>query len=108
VFDAAYFRSQLAAQVKAAGPKPTVEVHLISGQGHRVRSVIEAAEGYVVLEVHQRTETARSNTAWEGGAPAGGGAETHRAVISYESIAQIVITPSETAETSRIGFGAHA
>ena len=106
MFDATYFRSQLAKHIEAAGPKPTVEVHLVSGQGHRVRSVIEAADGYVVLEAYQRrTETTRSNSAWEAEATA---ADTHRAVVSYESIAQVVITASEATETSRIGFGAHS
>jgi len=106
LFDAKYFRSQLATHIEAAGPKPTVEVHLVSGQGHRARSVIEAGDGYVVLEVYQRrTEMTRSTTAWKAEATEG---DTHRAVVSYESIAQVVITPSEAVETSRIGFGAHA
>lgn len=106
MFDAAYFRSQLAAHIQAAGPKPTVEVHLVSGQGHRVRSVIEAADGYVVLDVYQRrTEITRSNTAWQGEAAP---SDTHRAVVSYESITQVVITASDAADASRIGFGAHA
>lgn len=109
MFDAAYFRSQLAAQAQAAGPKPTVEIHLLTGQGHRVRSVIEAADGYVVLDVYQRrSEVTGANTAWEGGAApdTGVATETHRAVVSYESITQVVITATESSETTRIGFGA--
>jgi hypothetical protein len=109
VFDAAYFRSQLTAHVQSAGPKPTVEVHLVTGHGHRVRSVLEVADGFVVLETHQRhAETTGTNTAWEGSAAgaASGATSTHRAVVSYESITQVVITPSETGATTRIGFGA--
>ncbi|HEX4682924.1 MAG TPA: hypothetical protein VH277_09460 [Gemmatimonadaceae bacterium] len=109
MFDATYFRSQLTTHVQAAGPKPTVEVHLVSGHGHRVRSVLEVTDGYVVLEEHQRhAETTGANVAWEGSAPepTAGTANTHRAVVSYESITQVVITPSETGGTTRIGFGA--
>jgi hypothetical protein len=114
VFDATYFKSHLTAHVQSAGPKPTVEVHLVSGHGHRIRSVLEVADGYVVLEAHQRhAETTGANLSWEGSAAERGAAErpsgttnTHRAVVSYESITQVVITPSETGGTTRIGFGA--
>ena len=32
--------------------------------------------------------------------------EIHHAVVSYDSILQVVITPTETTEGPRIGFGA--
>lgn len=108
MFDASYFRAKLAAHAKAAGPKPSVEIHLVSGQGHRVRSVVDVADGYVVLEVHQRrSEVTGANTQWEGDTPHEAPLpDTHRAVVSYESISQVVITPSESTATTRIGFGA--
>src|SRR5580765_7465785 len=88
VFDATYFRAKLAAHAKAAGPKPSVELHFVTGQGHRVRSVIEVADGYVVLEVHQRrAEVTGADTQWEGDAAHEAPLpDTHRAVVSYESI----------------------
>ena len=106
MFDKSYFRNGLTAHVSAAGSEPTVEVHLLNGQGHRVRSVIEATDGYVVLEAYQRrAEITGAKGRWAAGKDASAVAnEIHHAVVSYDSISQIVITPTETAEGPRIGF----
>jgi hypothetical protein len=101
VFDAAYFRTGLPSQLEAAGPEPSVEVHLVNGQ---------AADGYAVLEVYQRrAEMSGVKAHWRGSAAAAVEnpvEETQRAVVAYESIAQIVITPTQSAPAVKIGFGA--
>lgn len=106
MFDKLYFQSGLPAHVKAAGTDPTVEVHLLNGQGHRVRSVIEATDGYVVLEAYQRrAEITGTKGRWHGQGDADASAhEIHHAVVSYDSISQVVITPTDAVEASRIGF----
>jgi hypothetical protein len=109
VFDKSYFQAGLPAHIKASGAEPTVEVHLINGQGHRVRSIVEATEGYVVLEAYQRrAEITGTKGRWQSGKGASPAApnEIHHAIVSYDSISQVVITPSETIEGSRIGFTA--
>jgi hypothetical protein len=105
VFDKAYFSSVLANQVKTAGNDPTVEVHLVSGQGHRVRSVIDATDGYVVLETYQRRAEPTSRQArWVGTKETKASDDLHHVAISYHTISQIVITPTDTHEGPRIGF----
>jgi hypothetical protein len=83
-----------------------VEVHLVSGQGHRVRSVIDATDGYVVLEAYQRrAELTSRQGRWVGTREtAPGENELHQAVVSYHTISQIVITPTDAHEGPRIGF----
>ena len=106
MFDKAYFNSVLATQIKAAGSEPMVVVHLVSGQGHRVRSVIDATDGYVVLETYQRrAEMTGRQGRWVGtkeAAPAEH--ELHHAIVSYHTISQIVITPTDAHDGPRIGF----
>jgi hypothetical protein len=106
VFDKSYFTTGLPAQVEAAGAEPTVEVHIVNGQGHRVRSVIEAADGYVVLEAYQRRAELTANKArWQSGQGGSVGPnEIHHAIISYHTISQIVITPNDATDSPRIGF----
>ena len=106
MFDKAYFNSVLASQIKAAGNEPMVEVHLVSGQGHRVRSVLDAQDGWVVLETYQRrAELTSRQGRWvgakEGSADDG---ELHHVAVSYHTISQVVITPTDTHEGPRIGF----
>jgi hypothetical protein len=107
MFDERFFRSALPAQLKDAGGQPIVDVHLLNGQSHRARSVVEATDGYVVLEVYQRrAELAIRKEHW-GEAAEGtnaGAQETHLASIAYESIAQVVVTPTEAERGGRIGF----
>jgi len=106
VFDKAYFNSVLASQIKAAGNEPMVEVHLVSGQGHRVRSVLDAQDGWVVLETYQRrAELTSRQGRWIGAkeaSPADG--ELHHVAVSYHTISQVVITPTDLHEGPRIGF----
>ena len=107
MFDAKYFRTQLPAHAKAAGAEATVEVHILSGRRHRIRSVADVTDGYVVLEVHnRRAEVTGAKMHWEGATGREGAPNTLRVIVSYESITQVVITPSESGATTRIGFGA--
>jgi hypothetical protein len=107
VFDATYFRSGLQAHAEAAGAEATVEVHLTTGQTHRVRSVEEVRDNYVVLEVYRRRgDSASTEAHWLGATrPESPAVEAHRAVIAYQSITQLVITPAEGNASARIGFG---
>src|SRR6185436_12070792 len=108
VFDATYFKKTFPTHVQAAGAEATVEVHLLNGQAHRVRSIVEVADGYVVLEVYQRRpEMTGARLHWQG-ASAGAAApnEIHQAMVSYEGITQLVVTPAEDKAISRIGFNA--
>lgn len=106
MFDATYFRKQLEHDVSAAGG-PLVEIVLRNGHTYRARSVVEATDGYVVLEVyHMKGDLAARHPHWERGGsktPAVAGS-TSRAVVSYESIAAVLISPDEVQERS-VGFG---
>jgi hypothetical protein len=103
-----YFRKGLVTHVDASGPGTTVEVHLVNGHAHRVRSILEVGDGYVVLEVYQRRpEMSGMQAHWHGAATtAASPNEIHHAVITYESITELVITPAEGKASSRIGFSA--
>jgi hypothetical protein len=106
VFDASYFKSVLEDQIKSAGAKATVEVHLMNAHTHRVRSVIDAASNYVSFEAYrQRVDGGRSDQHWQS-APAADDAtaEVARVIVAYENIVEVVITPVEDAATARIGF----
>jgi hypothetical protein len=106
VFDASYFKNGLAEHLKAAGAKATVEVHLVNAHTHRVRSVIDATPGHVVLEAYrQRVDGGRADQYWQAAVPAEEGShEVARVVVAYESIAEIVITVVDDANLPRIGF----
>jgi hypothetical protein len=110
VFDATYFRKGLGSHADASGAGATVEVHLVNGQAHRVRSIVEVTDGYVVLEVYQRRpELSGTQSPWHGSAPPPAGPNAiHHAVITYESIAALLITPPEDRASARIGFNAPA
>lgn len=104
MFDATYFRTALQSDVSAAGHEPIVDIHLLNGHAHRVRSVVDAKDNYVVLETYQpRLDGTRGRQQW--GAEHTDGADVMRAVVSYESVAEVVITPVRDTDRPRIGFG---
>ena len=104
MFDATYFRTALEADVRSAGHEPIVDIHLLNGHAHRVRSVVEAKDNYVVLETYQpRLDGTRGRQQW--GVENTDGADVLRAAVSYESVAEIVITPVRETTRPRIGFG---
>jgi hypothetical protein len=110
VFDAGNFRKGLIAHAGASGAGATVEIHLVNGHAHRVRSIVEVSDEYVVLEVYQRRpEISGMQAHWHGTVPPPARPdEIHHAVITFESITELVITPPEGKASSRIGFSAPA
>ena len=52
MFDENYFRTSLQRDVEAMGGRPVVEIQLLSGHAHRVRSVVEINAGSVTLETY--------------------------------------------------------
>lgn len=103
MFDANYFRSHLQRDVDAAGGAPIVELLLVGGHAHRVRSVLAVEDGRVTFEAfqmkgdlaHQRPRFGQSSAA---------PFETFRVVVSIESIIAVVLDPSPTHPKSRPGF----
>lgn len=103
MFDANYFRKVLQRDVEATGGGPIVEILLLGGHVHRVRSVVEVEDGRVTFEAyqmkgdlaHQRPRFGESSSAPY---------ETFRAVVAYESISAVVLDPSPTHPKSRPGF----
>jgi hypothetical protein len=105
MFDASYFKNQLAKDVEAAGGSPIVEVLLLSGHTRRIRSVERANDGYVLLEVfHLRGDQALSGAHWQQSGRSGEGRETYRAAVSYEAIAEVLIDQSPTNVDRKLGF----
>ena len=105
MLDASYFTSAFLDQLKAAGAKSTVELHLVNSHTHRVRAVLDASVAFVAFEAfRQRIDGGRSDQFWQA-APSSDDAiaDTVRIIIPYESIAEIVITPPEES-APRIGF----
>ena len=104
MFDETYFRKTLLDDVSASGGNPVVEVQLVSGHSHRVRSVLQVGTGTVTLETyltkgdlaHERPRFGVS----EGSTPG----DTFRAVIAYESIAAVVLDASPSQVRARPGF----
>ena len=106
MIDSTYFRSRLAADVRAFEQGSIVEVHLLNGQFHRLKSVLEVQEGYAILDVYRaRSEEAiaRRDTPEEVFGVSNTG-DTDRAVVAYESISQVLVIPARNA-SARIGFG---
>jgi hypothetical protein len=105
MFDASYFRTQLAEDIQAAGGSPIVEVLLLSGHSRRIRSVERANDGYVLLEVfHLKGDKALQGAYWQQSGKSGEGRETYRAAVSYEAIAEVLIDRAPAGADRRLGF----
>ncbi|MEP6621467.1 MAG: hypothetical protein ABJE47_19225 [bacterium] len=105
MFDAEYFRTTLPRDVEAMGGSPIVEVHLVSGQSHRVRSVTDVGIGVVTLEAYLGKGDLAHHKPRFGAS--GADAEAHdvfRAVVSYDSVAAVILDPSVSSERARTGF----
>jgi hypothetical protein len=104
MFDENYFRTTLQRDVEATGGRPVVEIQLLSGHAHRVRSVVEINPGSVTLE----TYLAKGDLAHErprfGEPHHDGDSDVFRAVIAYESIAAVILDPTQTQARVRPGF----
>ena len=107
MIDAKYFREQLARDVQAMGDRAVVELRLLGGHVHRVRSVVDVSDGHVTVE---RFSARGDEGAWEGdawrdqvlGAPA---KDTERVIVPFESILDVILSPGRAVAGSRIGFG---
>ena len=107
MIDGTYFRTRLAADVGAFEQAPIVEVHLLNGQFHRLRHVLEVQEGYIILEAYRlrSDETMGKPDSGEEVFGQTSNHEVERSIVSYESIAQVLIMPSRRGGAPRIGFG---
>jgi hypothetical protein len=103
MFDANYFKKTLNRDVEASGGSPVVEIVLLSGHVYRVRTVVETTDGHVTLECYQmKGDLAHQRPRFGGDSPAP--YETFRAVVSYESVASVVLDPTEVSAKARPGF----
>ncbi|MEO8562650.1 MAG: hypothetical protein ABI601_11275 [bacterium] len=106
MFDADFFSTRLRRDADAMGGDPTVEISLLNGHTHRIRSVLDVTSGYVMFEAyhlkgdlaHQRPRFAHA------GATIAADESVFRVTAAYESISAVVIDPSETQARARPGF----
>jgi hypothetical protein len=104
MFDANYFKKTLNRDVEVSGGSPVVEIVLLSGHVYRVRTVVETTEGHVTLECYQmKGDLAHQRPRFGGDSSAP--YETFRAVVSYESVASVVLDATEISSKVRTGFG---
>ena len=104
MFDESYFRDTLPADVIATGGQPVVEVQLVSGHSHRVRSILQVGTGTVTLETYLSKGDLAHERPRFGVTQGSGEGDTFRAVIAYESIAAVILDPSPSQVRARPGF----
>lgn len=105
MFDSEYFRTVLQADVDLAGGSAIVVLNLVSGRSYRLRSVVAVHGGIVAFEAYTpRIDPSHEEPRWKAEASDGEAAETHRAVVAYECIADVTITPVRPASAPKIGF----
>ena len=106
MFDSEYFRTSLQADVDAMGGQAVVEIHLLTGRMHHLRSVLSVHSGYVTFDAYQpRLDESTREPRWkEEPRPGAAPHQTHRAVVSYESITTVTITSTRGADAPGIGF----
>ncbi len=106
MFDAAYFRTTLPADIAATGPNASVELHLRNGRALRVRTVLDASEGWVTLEVFLARDEGSRPPRWQEESSPARTQATFRASIAYEAIAAVTLTDAQAAAGPRVGFAA--
>ena len=106
MFDDSYFRTTFLRDVEASGGHPIVEVQLLSGHAHRVRSILEVGTGTVTLETYiTKGDLAHERPHFgDVDSTAGDAMETYRTVIAYEGIAAIILDPAPAHVRVRPGF----
>lgn len=103
MFDAHYFQKTLPQDVKAAGGAPVVDVVLLNGHAHRVRSLLDIADGHVTIEAYiVQADLAHHRPRF--GGTAGEPHETFRVALAYEAIAAVMLDPSTEQMRVRTGF----
>jgi hypothetical protein len=104
VFDADYFRTTLPADVAATGSDASVELHLRTGRALRVRSVLDAGDALLTVEVFLGGEERTRPPHWQEEPTAGRPLPTFRAVVAYEGIVAVTLTSAQAAAGPRVGF----
>jgi hypothetical protein len=105
MFDADYFRTTLPRDVEAMGGDPIVEIHMMTGQAHRVRAVIEIGTGTVSFDAYlSKGDLAHHRPRFGATGAATDPHELYRSVLSYESIVAVVLDPSERTVRTQPGF----
>ena len=107
MIDAKYFKDQLPRDVAALGDLAVVEVRLKGNQFHRVHKVLEIRDSYVSLEAYdfRGNETIWKENWQEQVLDGKTATEFSRAIVSYESILDVVVLPGRASRQPRIGFG---
>jgi hypothetical protein len=103
MFDTNYFRKTFQRDVEAAGGSPIVEVLLVGGHVHRIRSVLDVDDGRATFEAYQMKGDLthqRPRFGQDSAVPQ----ETFRVVVSCESIVAVVFDPSPVTQKNRPGF----
>jgi len=106
VFDSEYFRTTLQVDVDAAGRPAVVELHLMTGQALRLRSVLSVHNEYVTLEAYrgERFEGLQAPR-WKAEAVTGQVAPaTLRAIVAYGAIVAMTIEAEVVEGVPRAGF----
>lgn len=102
MFDANYFRTALKADLAAAGGSPVVELALLNGHVHRIKAVLDVADGYVTLAVHPiRGDLSHERPRF---GATGDHDESVRVAVAYDSIAAVVFDPAPEQVKARPGF----
>ena len=106
MFDSEYFRTVLQADVEAVGGSAVVALHLVNGRSYRLRSVLTVQTGLVALEAYEPgSDEVHRRARWKAEArPSEDALETHRAVVAYESIADVTITAAGAEDRRSIRF----
>jgi hypothetical protein len=106
-FDAAFFKTGLQEQIRGLGGVPVVRLILHDGREFLVRSVRQAAQGYVALEIYPPQGTSRGQFEFP---PAASLIEltTYPTAIAYEAIAQVFLQAAPADQGSRLGFQTRA
>ena len=106
VFDSEYFRTTLQADVDATDKDAVVELHLLNGHTHRLRSVLGVHGEYVTLETYQdHGPEGTRPPRWQEATAAGTTAhEVQRSIVAYEAIAAVTIRAVRADGGVRVGF----
>ena len=106
MLNASYFRNNLNTDAAALGGTPTVEVVMINGLRHRVRSVLHIEDGYVTIEVYSNrasqplTQARAEDELFGISTPA----DTERVTVAYDAIVEVLVNAVRKKDGGKIGF----
>ncbi|HTS87236.1 MAG TPA: hypothetical protein VMG41_01995 [Gemmatimonadales bacterium] len=102
-FDARYFTTGLEAQAQGLAGTPVVRMILHDGRELLVRDVVEAAPGYVMLEIYAPQGPARGSFDFPAAVSLVESA-TCQTAVAYEAIAQVFLQAATGEAANRLGF----